>query len=186
MATTVMPAKKTGDKQLDEFRVLPLDEVAETIREDALALAQERLTGPLQGLELKRLLRRPDFVDNLKHGLALGVANALSANDPHVQAVYTYEPSANPDSELGNDLPVEATVHLLVVVESASASLQSFVAAMDRALTDSLKSWPSPTFAERTSILDINLLTRKDIQQGRGYAALLSSVFAPPIQVWRR
>jgi len=184
MATTVIPAKKIEVES--EIRVLPLDEVAETIRDDALALAQNRLSAPLTGLELKRLLRRPDFVDNLKYGLASGVANALSGNDPRVTAVYVYEPSANPDSELGNDMPVDATVHLLVLVKSPSAALDAFIAVLDRALTASLTSLPSPKFAERDSILDVNLLTEKDVESGRGYAILLSSVFAPPLKVWQR
>jgi len=32
----------------------------------------------------------------------------------------------------------------------------------------------------------VNLLTARDVEQGRGYAILLSSVFAPPLKVWQR
>ena len=184
MVTATMPIQKT--KEAHTIQVTPLQEVAETIRTDALALAQERLTGAIRGLELKRLFRYPDFVDTFKHGLASGVANALSANDPHVEAIYTYDPSANPDSELGNDLPVDATVHMLVKVQSPSPALEAFIAALDRALTAELKSLPSPKFAQRESILDVNLITEKDIEQGRGYAVILSSMFAPPLKVWQR
>ena len=186
MATTVIPTKKVKVEVESEIKIFPLDEVAETIRDDALALAQNRLSAPLDELELKRLLRRPDFVDNLKYGLASGVANALSGNNPRVRAVYIYEPSANPDSELGNDMPVDATVHLLVLVNSSSAALEAFISALDRALAASLTSLPSPKFAERDSILDVNLLTEKDVESGRGYAVLLSSVFTPPLKVWQR
>ena len=62
MATTVIPTKKVEVES--EIKVLPLDEVAETIRDDALALAQAGFRPLWRGLELKRLLRRPDFVDN--------------------------------------------------------------------------------------------------------------------------
>jgi hypothetical protein len=184
MTTIAIPTEKVEVES--EIKVFPLDEVAETIRDDALALAQARLSAPLAGLELNCLLRHPDFVDNLKYGLASGVSNALSANNPRVTAVYIYEPSANPDSELGNDMPVDATVHLLVLVKSSSAALEAFIAALDRALTASLTSLPSLKFAEHSSILDVNLLTEKDVASGRGYAVLLSSVFAPPLKVWQR
>ena len=184
MVTATMPIQKT--RKARTIRVTPLQEVAETIRADALTLAQERLTDAIRGLELKHLFRHPDFVDTFKHGLASGVANALSANDPHVEAIYTYDPSANPDSELGNDLPVDATVHLLVKVQSPSPALEAFIAALDRALTAELKGLPSPKFAQRESILDVNLITEKDIEQGRGYAVILSSMFAPPLKVWQR
>ena len=82
--------------------------------------------------------------------------------------------------------PVDATVHLLVLVNSSSAALEAFISALDRALTASLTSLPSPKFAERDSILDVNLLTEKDVESGRGYAVLLSSVFTPPLKVWQR
>jgi hypothetical protein len=142
MVTAVLPTQKA--KQAQTIQVTPLQEVVETIREDALTLAQDRLTDAMRGLELKRLFRRPDFVDNFKYGLASGVAMALSDNDPHVETIYIYEPSANPDSELGNDLPVDATVHLLVKVQASSAALEAFIAALDRALTASLRDLPSP------------------------------------------
>jgi hypothetical protein len=82
--------------------------------------------------------------------------------------------------------PVDATVHLLVLVKSSSAALEAFISALDRALAASLTSLPSPKFTERGSILDVNLLTEKDVESGRGYAVLLSSVFTPPLKIWQR
>jgi hypothetical protein len=184
MAITTWPTQKTKESQT--IQATPLQEIVETIREDALTLAQDRLTGAMRGLDLKQLFRRPDFVDNFKYELASGVATALSDNDPRVEAIYTYEPSGNPDSELGNDMPVDATVHLLVKVQASSAALVAFMAALDRALTASLRDLPSPQYSERESILDVNLITEKDIEEGRGYAVLLSSMFAPPLKVWQR
>ena len=183
MVTEILPARKV--KEAQPITVTPLDEVVETIREDALTLAQERLTAPLRGLEIKRLLRRPEFVENLKYGLARGIANALSAHDSNVTAVYTFDPSTNPDSDLA-ETTIDPTVHLLVVVQNTSAALEAFIASLDRALTAPLKSLPSQKFEQRESILDVNLLTARDVEQGRGYAILLSSVFAPPLKVWQR
>ncbi len=183
MVTEILPARKV--KEAQPIAVSPLDEVAETIREDALTLAQERLTAPLRGLGLKRLLRRPEFIENVKYGLALGVANTLAAHDPNVMAVYAFDPSSNPDNDLADTL-MDPTVHLLVVVKSSSAALEAFIAALDRALTASLNHLPSDKLEQRTSILDLNILTESDIAQGRGYAILLSSVFAPPLRLWQR
>ena len=182
MVTEILPKVQTAKP----LSVTPLDEVVETIYQDALALAQERLTAPMRGLELERLLRRPEFVDNLKYGLATSIANVLAANDPRVLAVYAYDPSTNPDSESGEEMPIDPTVRLLVLVQSSSAALEAFIASLDRALTASLKALPSPKFEPRTSILDVNLLTEQDVQAGRGYAILLSSVFAPPLKIWQR
>lgn len=182
MVTEILP--KT--KQARPLSVTSLDEVVETIYQDALTLAQERLSAPLRGLELKRLLRRTEFVENLKHGLSVGVANALSENDSRVKAVYSYDPSTNPESDSGEELPIDPTVHLLVVTEASSAALEAFIGSLDRALTATITALPSPKFEQRTSILDVNILTDQDIQKGRGYAVLLSSVHAPALKVWQR
>lgn len=182
MVTEILP--KVKQAQLSS--ITPLDEVVETIYQDAMTLAQERISAPLRGLELKRLLRRPEFVDNLKYGLATGIANALAANDPRVLAVYAYDPSTNPDSDSGEDLPIDPTVRLLVLVQSSSAALEAFIASLDRGLTASVKTLPSPKFEQRTSILDVNILTEHDVKAGRGYAILLSSMFAPPLKIWQR
>lgn len=183
MVTEILPARKV--RQAQPIAITPLDEMVETIHEDALTLAQERLTAPLRELEIKRLLRRPEFVENFKHGLALGIANTLSAHDANVTAVYTFDPSTNPDSDLG-DTTLDPTVHLLVVVQNTSAAMEAFIASLDRALTASLNSLPSPKFEQRESILDVNVLSARDVEQGRGYAILLKSVVAPALKVWQR
>lgn len=167
-------------------QVTSLDEVAETIREEALAAARERLSDPRRSPDLASLLRRPDFFERFKYGLASAVSRTLAANDSRVQATYVYEPSANPDIETGAELPPDATLHLLVLVTQPSSALEAFIAALDRALTDNLKELPSPRFTERNFTLDASLITEKDVRLGLGPAALLSAIFTPPIKVWQR
>jgi len=74
------------------------------IREDALHPGSRTAHRSAARVGVKRLLRRPEFVENLKYGLALGIANALSAHDSNVTAVYTFDPSTNPDSDLGDTM----------------------------------------------------------------------------------
>lgn len=183
MTTTVISAKETKSRSPE---AMSIQKLAESLRDDALTLAQDKYAVFQRGSDLASLLRHPDFFERFKYGLAVGVAGALAANDRCVLAVYVYDPSINPDSENGEDLPLDATLHLLALVSSPSAALAAFVASLDRALTASLKSLPSPLFARRESVLDVNLITEKDVRLGLGYAALLSSLFAPPIKVWER
>ena len=166
--------------------VLPMPDLAEQLRSDALAHARQKMALAQREEDLKTLLALPAFLDAFVHALASGIAAALAENDQFVQAVYTFDPSLNPDSESGDDLPVSGTVHLLVRVTKPSAALDAFIASLDQALTAQLRELPSTKFAQRTSVLDINLLTEEDVRLGAGYAALLSSVFAPPIKVWQR
>lgn len=182
---TTMSATQT--KTMAPARVvLPIPDLAKQLCADALARARQKMALTQREEELKNLLALPAFIDAFVHALGTGIAGALAENDQSVQAVYAYDPSLNPDSESGDALPPSETVHLLVRVTRPSAALEAFTASLDQALTAQLRALPSPKFAQRTSVLDINLLTEEDVRLGTGYAALLSSVFAPPIQVWHR
>jgi hypothetical protein len=185
MTLDMLTTQKT--KSARSAQVSTLGELAKTIRASAVveALSDRRSYATNEAL-LELELSRPVVREAVKDGLARGVARALLAHDPQVQAIYAYDPSANPDSEAGDDRPFDATIHLLAIVTAPSAALQAFIAALDRALTESLKELPSPIFQIRESVLDINLITRQDVQERKGYAGLLSATFAPAIEICRR
>ena len=90
-------------------------------------------------------------MDFLRYGLATGVAKVLGATDYRVEEVYIF--SFTPD-----EAPMNATVHLLVKVNTPSAALDTLVASLDRALVASLKELPSLVFAHRSFILDVRLV----------------------------
>jgi hypothetical protein len=164
--------------------VWPIDEVAETIRDDAVEFARQQVDGEDAGL--MSLLGRRDFLEIFKYGLESKIAEVLAATDRNVLAVYAVEADLNPEAEISGELPLDVTAHLLVHVSVPSAALQAFIGALDRALLASLKELPSPLFRERAFILDVNLITEQDIQQRIGFAKLLTSPFAPPLKVWQR
>lgn len=163
-----------------------LQEAAETIRDNALDQARSKLPLPQRSLSEEELLLRRDFVESFKHGLAIGASQAISANDQRVQALYLFEETTNPDAETEENLPVDMTVHLLVLVKSNSAALESFIAALDRALAQAISVLPLPILTGRTSILNVVPITEDDVENGRGYAVLLTSLFAPPLRIWQR
>lgn len=167
-------------------QVTTLQEVAETICADAIQQTQVKFDPFQQELNKEDLLRRDDFFDSLKYNLARGVANALATNDEHVLAIYLSDPSVNPDTESGEYLPIDAIVHLLVLVRVPSAALKTFIASLDRALVQHLKDTPVPLPAKCSSILDVMLLTEEEVERGTGYANLLRSIFAPPLKIWQR
>jgi len=176
-----------GPRSVASPRVSSLSDLAKTIRANAVveALGDRRSYACNEALLELELSRQP-VMENLKDGLTRGVARALAAHDSQVEAVYAYDPSANPDSDAGDDQPFDAALHLLALVTTPSAALQAFIAALDRALTESLTELPSPVFQGRESVLDITLITRRNVQERRGYAGLLSSRFAPAVEIWRR
>jgi hypothetical protein len=174
------------DQDAQYAQPVQLEEVVETMCDDAIVWARDKLGWVGRESSLAEVLRRPDFLGYFKHGLAVSVANVLAANDANVQAVYVFDPSLNADSEAGTDLPFDTSVHLLVRAVTPSAALHAFVTALDQALSTNLKNLPAPVFAGRESILDVIVITEEDIRLSVGYAGLLSGVFAPPIRIWQR
>lgn len=164
-------------------QALSIQEIAEMMCDEALAQARQQFA-TLSEVDLQTPFDRPAFLDAFKHALACKIAGVLAEHDPSVQAVYTYDPSMNPDSESGEDLPVSPTIHLLVRVVKPSAALEALIASLDEALVAKLPALPSAKFAKRTSFLDVNLLSDEHAQGGTGYAALLTSLFAPPLRIW--
>ena len=163
-----------------------LQETVETIQGDALQYARSLSRGSIQESPLGELLQNPQFFENFKFGYADYVAGTIAAHDEHVQEVYYFDPNLNPDAQTETDLPLDASINLLVVVESKTAALQSFIEALDRALTQQIRQLPSSMLADLNSILNAIIITEEDIAHGRGYAVLLYSLFNKPRRVWPR
>lgn len=174
-----------GQRETTASQVLPMQDVTKTILDHALAAAKEKIPVPERSASLEKLITLPAFHNSVKYGIAQQVAGVLAENDKFVRAVYVYEPSMNPDIESGEELPQSPTVHLLILAKS-SAALQALVDSLDRSLAAALQELAPRQFKQRASVLDVNLVTEQEVQQGTGYAVLLSSLYAPPIKLWPR
>lgn len=171
-------------QQLERPAVTSLQETAETILMDALQHARTRFVHPISATGLEGLLMRHDFVDYLKFGLAERIARTLAAHDALVQSVHYFDPDLGADAETETYTRIDPSVNLLVHVESKTAALNAFIAALDGALTAQARKLPAPYYAALDSILNAILITGDDVAQGRGYAVLLSSRYLQPRQVW--
>jgi hypothetical protein len=163
-----------------------LQETAETLQHDALLWARSKLPLRQQELGLEDLFQRHDFVNWFKYKLAEGAAHVIAANDQRVLAAYLFEESINPDASTEEYPSIDATVHLLVKVSTNSAALTAFIGSLDRALVATTLALSEALFAGRSHILNIIPVTEEDVENRRGYAALLSSIFAPPLKIWHR
>jgi hypothetical protein len=168
-------------------QVTDLQEIARKICSEALYQASGKMTLTQQALELEFLLQKQEFIQSFKYHLAKGVAETVGTNDRHTQAVYLLEPATNPEVEMGQSQPLEATLHLLVVVSKPSAALDAFIEALERGLSRYLNELPSALLAgRRSSILNVILVTEQAVKQRQGYASLISSILAPPFKLWER
>ncbi len=174
------------EEPLSIRQVTQLRDLARNIRDEALFQTYAKMVPAQQTLGLEYLLKNQDFFESFKYSLAKGVAQTLGMNDRQVQAVYLFEPSTNPDAETGEYLPLEATIHLLIVVNNSSAALDIFVEALDHGLTRHLNEIPSPLLARGKSFLNAVVLTQEAVEQRQGYGSLVSSILAPPFKLWGR
>ena len=172
------------DSATSRLVVTSLQEVAETIQMDALEYAHNRFTQPVRAASIEELLQRHDFINYFKFGLAERIANTLAAHDEHVQAIYYFDPNLSADAETETYTALDPSINLLVQIKSKSAALSSFIAALDDALVIQARKLPSPHYAALASILNAILITEEDVEQKRGYAALLSSLYLKPRKVW--
>ena len=163
-----------------------LNEVVETIIGDALEWARMKTPPIRQEQDLDILFQQHDFFCNFKYGLADGVGRVIGEYDVNVLEIYLFEPCANPDFQSGEEMPIDGTINLILVVSSSTAGLEAFIASLDRSLTQSLKELPLPILARYDSVLNAILITKKDLELGKGHAALVTSIFTPPLKVWQR
>ena len=176
-----------ADVRLEKKQVSLIIETAETVRDNALNLARKKMLPREQDFGLASLLERREFVDYFKHALAIEIAQVIAFNDQRVQAVFLFEESTNPDAETEDYLSsIDFTIHLLAFVTAGSAAFESYVASLDRALTEVLNELPSNDLFRRSSFLTVLPVTEKDVAQSRGYATLLSSIYSRPLKIWER
>ncbi|MGB7114713.1 MAG: hypothetical protein WBD56_01090 [Anaerolineales bacterium] len=163
-----------------------LNEVVETIIEEALECARLKIPPIRQEQDLDILFQQHDFFCTFKYGLADEVGRVIGEYDVNMEEIYLFEPCANPDFQSGEDMPIDGTINLILVVSSPTAGLEAFIASLDRSLTQSLKELPLPILAKYDSVLNAILITKKDLELGKGHAALVTSIFTPPLKVWQR
>jgi len=161
-------------------------EIAEGIRNNSIDFARLKLTQSKQKLDLEDLFHEKNFFCMFKSGLAESVCRVFGEHDQNVFEAYFFEPYVSPVCETGEEFPVDGNLNLLLVVKTKTAGLDAFITSLDRALTETLKELPLPFLKSYQSVLNVIPITVKDIENRRGYAALLSSFFAPPLKVWER
>jgi hypothetical protein len=166
--------------------VMNLAVVVENMLENTLAWTRDKLNARERDLPMERLLEHPRFWDHFKYELASEISLLLAENAQRVEAVYLYDPSGNPDNETSTALPIDPTIHLIVIVSTPSAALETFMDSLNRVLIERLRELPGPLFISRQFIIDVIVISQEDARYNRGSATLLSSIYAPPLKLWER
>lgn len=155
-------------------------QVAEDLREQAVAVAKSRLHVLLRSVDLERLGRRVEFIRAFKHALEEGIARQLAVWQPGVKAVFEFDP----DPQAGGEAWRDSQVHLLVMIVQPSDTLSAFARMLDRSLAVSLGQLSWSRFRARQSVLEVQQVTPKEVRLGLGYGAMFHAVWTAPVKVW--
>ena len=144
--------------------VTSLQEIAETICQDALIEARLKMAPKLRALPLTDLLQRQDFVEYVKFHIATSLAKEIAAGDALVQTIYYFDPDSNPDDQTESSRPIDPTINLLVVVTEKTAALSAYFKVLDNALSQAIQQTSPGIFTK--SLLNPILITEADISEG--------------------
>lgn len=131
-------------------------------------------------------LRRGDRVVHhvCEQELARNVAEYLSCLDRDIKAVYQYEGAGGGKSSDPHEIERGLTIRLVVVTRRRTAALISVLAALDRALSQTLAD--HCRWQDAAPVLNVHVLDDADIRKGAPFAALLSPPHFEPVPVWQQ
>ncbi len=119
-----------------------------------------------------------------RYSIAKQVGESLGALDENVKAVYVVDYDATPEDLCFGEATPTSLIHLIVWAGRETGALDSLVTALDLALAQRYGDLTGRR--QLMHLLDVQVIDDADVQNRTGYGALLSSLYHPPIQVWKR
>jgi hypothetical protein len=157
--------------------------------ESALAFCAQK-AGLRDGEEARKAIQDGECAvcGYLTYALSKEIGEYLGGIDSSVQAVYSYEPEYSAGA-LHLDVtepPIDRGIKLIVSVDRKSAALASIVASLEDAVRESVQHLACSDANLSCYVLDVRIADIEEVASRRGYGALLSSLYAPPIRLWAR
>lgn len=124
----------------------------------------------------------------LRFGLAKGVAEYLGSLDETIRAIYVFDPEAatHADSQVPAKARLSPGISMLIWVSHKTAALTSLLASVRRATDEELWRLPCPEANALCSSLDTIVVDDQEVNERRGYGAIVSSLFVLPTEIWNR
>lgn len=115
--------------------------------------------------------------------VAKELGEVMGRMDSNIRAVYAYNFDDNLSDENNpqNALPF-SLVHMIIWAGRKTKALKALIEALDRALVIKHRNLFGRSDLEHA--LDIQIIDDEDVKTRTGYAALLKSIYQPPIEVW--
>jgi hypothetical protein len=155
-----------------------LKQVATALCDQALFDAKAHLHPLLHNEELDKLDSRSVFVQEFKRALEEHIALQLVSWQPCIQAVYGFKATLPQEGHWDN------TIHLLVLLEQPLNTIQTLSQLLDHPLVECLKELNWSRFRMHETLLEIQQVTRFEVQRRIHYGAMFSAVYNAPYKIW--
>lgn len=149
-----------------------------------------------------RLCKSSDVIERMKsgdatingyfrYGLSMEIARYIKRNIPCVRGIYLYGSTLTDEFYQSSDIGAMLTDKCRITSDINIIVHLSKCRHFDRILIDNLNNHLTKCYCEivglmfssRFSVLDAHLVDDKDVKQRKGLAALIRSVFTPPIKL---
>jgi len=118
------------------------------------------------------------------YNIAKELGEALGCLDDNIKAVYAYDYDDNlSDANCAENTLPFSLIHMIIWAGRKTKALKALIEAVDRALVRNQRRLLG--ISELEHMLDIQIVDDEDVKTRTGYAALLKSIYQPPIEVWR-
>ena len=187
------------------MKTVPVEKTEKQYQEE-VAISAPRLLDPISTVEsvvtraLETSARKMGvgnidaFIDCLKkhdatafsychYHIAKELGIVLGSWNKNIRNVYAYNYDNTDSDEDGYaNILAFSLIHIIVWAEQKTKALNALIEAIDRLMVQHYRRMLGLKSLEH--VLDIQVIDDEDVRNCTGYAALLKSLYQPPIQVW--
>ena len=184
-----IPVKKQGEGHNGELaaslprRLDPVSTVESVVTKALKTSANKMGLGNVKALIA--LMKEGDSVafNYYNYNIAKQLGEVLGSWDKNIRAVYAHDyDDATPEEACFENASPFSLVHMIIWAEHKTKALDALVETIDRAMVQHHRHMLGLNKLEY--VLDAQVIDDEDVGSRTGYAALLKSIYQPPIQVW--
>ena len=164
--------------------------LADKMVEKAISFcADKKFTGDVE--QTRQVLRkgRCDACEYLSYSLVRQVGEYLGNMDRTVKAVYAFKPDRAPLTQQDSNITAgrrASGINLIAWVDRKSAALSALGTTLETVLSESRRKIGCMNATPACCNFTMQMVDDKEVQEGRGYGAIVQSMYVRSIQVWAR
>lgn len=164
-------------------RLDPVNAVESMIVKSLKTSAQKMELSDIETLVSHLNKRNSMAINYFRYDVARELGEVLGKWDKNIKAVYFWDndDTSTAEGSLENK-PVFSLIHMIIWSQKKTKALNALIEAIDRVMVQQFRGLTGLIKLE--NVLDIQVVDDEEVRNRTGYAALLNSIYQPPIQLW--